>query len=77
MRPLTWILAICLIALSASLFAAEKKESDLQKQCEAGGGCVLVTNDSIAEVVTRMQIYEAAIEQLKKELRKEKSKECI
>ena len=80
MRPLTWILAICLIALSVSIFAAEKpemKEAEIKKRCEADGGCVLVTNDALVEIVTKLQLYEQHIEQLQKELRKEKSKVCI
>lgn len=80
MRPLTWILAVCLIALSVSIFAAEKpemKEAEIKKLCEAEGGCSLVTNDALVEIVTKLQLYEQYIEQLKKELRKEKSKVCI
>lgn len=80
MRPLTYILLFIFVTCIFTLVGAAEPGAtpeETEKKCAAGGGCVLITHENLKAVVELITVQEMVIEELKKQLRKEKSKECV
>lgn len=75
MRPLTYILAAVFLFVAFSVFAATKTgrtielTAEEEKQCEAEGGCILISKDSITQIIS-------LIELLQRQAKEAKGKSC-